>query len=121
VTDPPSTPTESPSPRPTEPSAASRSAADTRPPNTSLSREDPEPDEAQFSFSANEDASFTCSLDGSAYTPCESPTLYSDLDAGWHTLAVRATDAAGNVDPSPAEARWHASNGTGLDIESLLP
>jgi hypothetical protein len=28
---------------------------------------------------------------------------------------VRATDAAGNVDPSPAEVRWHATEGGSED------
>ncbi|HEX7171321.1 MAG TPA: DNRLRE domain-containing protein, partial [Candidatus Limnocylindria bacterium] len=31
---------------------------------------------------------------------------YSSLALGPHTFAVRATDAAGNPDPSPAEASW---------------
>jgi hypothetical protein len=38
--------------------------------------------------------------------------LLSDLDPGWHTLAVQATDAAGNTDLSPAETRWHANAGS---------
>jgi hypothetical protein len=118
LTDSPSTRGESPYPRPSEPGAASRTADDTRPPNTSLSEEHPEPDEAQFSFSANETASFTCSLDESAYSSCDSPTLYSDLDPGWHTFSVRATDADGNVDPSPAETRWRAKGGSEESKES---
>lgn len=82
---------------------------DRTPPNTSLSEDFPEGDAATFSFSASEPASFTCSLDGAAYTSCDSPTSYWGLDSGWHTFAVRATDAAGNVDPTPATSRWHAS------------
>jgi hypothetical protein len=35
--------------------------------------------------------------------------------SGWHTFAVRATDAAGNVDPNPAEVRWHATEGGSED------
>jgi hypothetical protein len=88
---------------------------DTTPPKTSLSEEFPARDAATFSFSANERATFACSLDGAAYVPCDSPTSYSDLDPGWHTFAVRATDAAGNVDPSPAETRWHARDGRSAD------
>lgn len=115
VTDSPSpadaTQSTSPSTASASPSTASATPGDTTPPETSLSEEFPARDAARFSFSANESASFTCSLDGAAYTPCDSPTYYSDLDAGWHTFAVRATDAAGNVDPSPAETRWHAEDG----------
>lgn len=102
--------TGTPSTSPSQASAAT-AAEDVTAPNTSLSEEYPEPDAAEFSFTANEPASFTCSLDGAAYTPCDSPTLYSDLDPGWHTFAVRATDAAGNTDPSPAETRWLARKG----------
>lgn len=61
---------------------------------------------ALFWLSADEAASFACSLDGAAYSPCDSPMRYSDLDPGWHTFAVRAVDAAGNADPSPARTRW---------------
>lgn len=90
---------------------ASTAPGDVTPPRTSLSEEFPARDAARFSFSANESASFSCSLDGAAYAPCGSPTSYSDLAPGWHTFAVRATDAAGNVDPSPAQTRWHAKDG----------
>ena len=71
---------------------------------------------AVLTFSANEPASFACSLDGAAYASCTSPLHYADLDPGWHTFSVRATDTAGNVDASPATVRWHASG-----RPSLLP
>ena len=80
-------------------------------PNTSLSASYPAGDSATFTFSADESASFTCSLDGAAFTSCGSGVHYSDLAPGWHTFAVRATDSAGNTDPSPAETRWHAKDG----------
>ena len=95
------------------PDDSSPTPEDRIPPDTSLVEEVLDGDEALFSFSATEPASFTCSLDGSAYVSCDSHSTYDDLDPGWHTLAVRATDAAGNVDPSPAEHRWHASAGAG--------
>lgn len=97
-----------PSPSPSAPSASP--AADDNPPSTALSVDYPEPDAAEFLFSANEDASFACSLDGAAYVSCDSAQLYSDLTPGWHTFAVRATDSAGNTDPSPAETRWLAKS-----------
>lgn len=84
---------------------------DRTPPSTSVSASYPEGDAAVFSFSANEPASFTCSLDGAAYTSCDSPESYSGLEPGWHTFAVRAKDTSGNVDPSPAQVRWHANAG----------
>jgi hypothetical protein len=96
--------TASPSPQPS--ATASTTPEDQTPPDTGLSEEYPDSDSAVFSFTANEPASFTCSLDGAAYAPCDSPASYSALDPGWHTFAVRATDAAGNVDPSPASVRW---------------
>jgi len=107
------TPSASPSSQPS--AIASTTPEDHTPPDTSLSQEFPDTDAAVFSFSANEPASFTCSLDGATYTPCGSPTSYSDLDSGWHTFAVRATDAVGNVDPSPVEVRWHASRPSSAD------
>ncbi len=87
----------------------STTTEDVTPPDTSLSEEFPEADGGEFWLSATEPASFACSLDEAAYTPCDSYTRLSDLDPGWHTLAVRATDAAGNTDPSPAETTWLAT------------
>jgi len=105
----PSTGTATPSASSPSPSViASTTPEDHTPPHTKLSKDFPDSDAAAFSFTANEPASFTCSLDGATYTPCDSPVSYSDLEPGWHTFAVRATDVAGNVDPSPVEVRWHA-------------
>ena len=62
---------------------------------------------ASFSFSANElDATFECSLDGAAFSGCSSPEEYTGLAVGAHTFAVQATDAAGNLDPTPATHSW---------------
>jgi len=64
---------------------------------------------ASFSFSASEaGARFECSLDGGAFAPCSSPQSYGGLTDGDHSFAVRAVDAAGNVDPSPATQSWKA-------------
>jgi hypothetical protein len=90
---------------------ASRTGGDRTAPDTTLAEDHPEPDAATFSFSADEPASFTCSLDGAAFTACSSPVQYADVDPGWHTFAVRAADAAGNVDASPAQTRWLATRG----------
>ncbi|TLM60122.1 MAG: DUF1566 domain-containing protein, partial [Deltaproteobacteria bacterium] len=47
-------------------------------------------------FTANEPATFTCSLDGADHAPCSSPFNFTDLANGEHLLVLRATDAAGN-------------------------
>lgn len=76
-----------------------------------------------FSFKADQDSVFQCSLDGGAFLPCGSADagetashkLSADeaIDAyiapgesGEHTFAVRAQNAAGNVDLSPATATF---------------
>ena len=61
---------------------------------------------ASFSPVSEPTAGFECSLDGSAFASCASPVLYSGLSAGGHTFAVRAVDAAGNADPTPASYHW---------------
>ena len=62
---------------------------------------------ATFEFAADETGStFECSLDGAAFSPCSSPRQYTALAAGPHEFRVRATDAAGNTDPSPAIHTW---------------
>ena len=40
---------------------------------------------------------------------CTSPKAYTGLSAATHTFEVRATDAAGNVDPTPASRTWTVS------------
>jgi hypothetical protein len=47
-------------------------------------------------------ATFQCSLDEGAFAACASPFTAPPLAAGDHTFAVRALDAAGNADPTPA-------------------
>lgn len=62
---------------------------------------------ASFTFSSNEpSATFACSLDGAAFAACTSPFTATGLAQGAHSFAVRATDAAGHDDPSPATASW---------------
>jgi uncharacterized protein (TIGR03382 family) len=84
---------------------------DTTPPDTSIvsgpSGETEDPD-AEFDFRATEPGvTYECSLDGAAaFTACTDPATFEGLALGEHTLQVRARDAAGNVDPTPATASW---------------
>jgi hypothetical protein len=76
--------------------------ADTTAPNTTLASGGP-----PFSFTSSESgSSFECSLDGGAWLACTSPRSYSGLAAGSHQFRVRARDAAGNVDGTPASRSW---------------
>jgi hypothetical protein len=57
---------------------------------------------ASFEFTSSEAGSrFECKLDAGSFSPCSSP-FKAKLVRGSHSYNVRATDAAGNVDASPA-------------------
>jgi parallel beta-helix repeat protein len=65
---------------------------------------------AVFDFSSSEHGStFVCSLDGAAFDACGSPRGYGTLTVGAHRFEVRATDSAGNADPTPATHTWSIS------------
>lgn len=67
---------------------------------------------ATFTFVSSEPGStFTCSLDGAAWEPCRSPATVTGLGQGEHEMRVRATDAAGNTDASPAVRTWTVDRG----------
>ena len=56
-----------------------------------------------FAFTATEANSvFECRVDSGAWADCTSPWTTGTLSDGAHSVAVRATDAAGNTDSSPA-------------------
>ena len=84
--------------------------ADTTPPDTNITSAPTDPTnlaDASFTFTSTEGGStFECSLDGAAFAACTSPQDYMGLADGPHTFDVRATDAAGNTDPSPATSNW---------------
>jgi large repetitive protein len=85
---------------------------DTVPPETTITAEPPAVSDssASFAFTSSEaPSSFACSLDGGASVPCASPQNYGGLGDGTHTFQVRATDLAGNTDPSPPSYAWQVS------------
>jgi hypothetical protein len=49
---------------------------------------------------------FQCSLDGAPWASCSSPQQYTGLAEGPHTFEVRAVNAAGEADPTPASASF---------------
>ena len=60
-------------------------------------------DSVSFSFSSSESGStFECRLDVLTWTDCTSPKSYSGLWNEVHTFEVRAKDAGGNIDTTPA-------------------
>jgi hypothetical protein len=71
---------------------------------------------ATFSFSANETATFRCSLDNGAYGLCASPKTYNNLAQGAHTFSVKATNSVYHEDTTPAAYSWEVAiapvNGT---------
>lgn len=74
---------------------------------------------ASLAFHATEPSTFECRLDGGKWITCASPRSYSGLSVGSHAFAVRARDAAGNVDPSPATASWTVSSPAVLFTEGF--
>jgi hypothetical protein len=61
---------------------------------------------ATFAFNGTGAVRYEASLDGAAYASATSPATYTGLSEGAHTFEVRAIDAAGNVDATPASYRW---------------
>jgi hypothetical protein len=69
---------------------------------------------ASFEFSGSDDRSpvtFECSVDGESYVSCASPFSTPTLSVGPHMFAVRAVDAVGNIDLTPASYTWTIESG----------
>ena len=71
--------------------------------------------DASFAFSAvdvggSTVAAYECRVDDDAFAPCTSPADFSGLALGEHTFEVRATDAVGNIEATPASVSWTVSN-----------
>ena len=84
--------------------------SDTTAPDTTITSGPTDPTtstSASFSFTATESGStFQCKLDSGAYAACASPKAYTGLSVAAHSFSVRATDAAGNSDATPAMKTW---------------
>jgi len=94
-----------------DPTPASRTwTVDPAPPETTITGGPPgstTSTSASLAFTSSEaGSSFQCRLDGGGFEPCFSPHSLLGLSEGAHTFEVRATDAAGNVDPTPAARSW---------------
>jgi Big-like domain-containing protein len=93
-------------------------APDTTAPETAITGSPPSPSNstsASFSFTGTDNETpqpaiaFQCRLDSqapAAFGPCSSPKAYTGLSQGSHTFEVRASDAAGNADATPASYTW---------------
>jgi hypothetical protein len=94
---------------------------DTTPPETSITSgpargSSTTSTSATFEFSSNEQGStFKCQLEKvwpgggvveQAWADCTSPKSYSNLSPASYRFEVRATDLAGNADPTPASRDW---------------
>ena len=84
--------------------------SDTHPPRTKITKGAPKETDktkVKFKFKSSEaNSTFECKLDKKPYEPCSSPTKLKRLKKGKHEFKVRAVDAAGNVDPSPAKDKF---------------
>jgi hypothetical protein len=83
---------------------------DASPPDTTLTRKPKDKTKkktATFEFTSSEPGStFECQLDGKeTFKACTSPTTVK-VKKGKHDFMVRATDPAGNADPTPATDAW---------------
>ena len=90
---------------------------DTTPPQTEITKSPankPSKPKAKYRFTASEPGStFECKLKGKGlkkkvkqFNDCDSPRKYKRLDQGKFRFQVRAIDAAGNVDPTPAKDKF---------------
>ena len=109
-------PASAPAGPPTPPPVVPPPPADTTAPNTTISSGPAgttTSTSASLGFRSSESGStFQCKLDSGSWVGCTSAKTYSRLAVGTHTFSVKATDAAGNTDPSPATDSWTVQAGT---------
>lgn len=89
--------------------------ADTQPPETTIESGPSGTVEGAtqtFAFSSSEPgSSFECAVDGAPFAACSTPAVIGPLDSGQHSFRVRASDAFGNTDPTPAERSFSVAAG----------
>ena len=98
----------------TSPMASRNWEVDRTPPETSVlagpgQGSTTEQTSARFEFSSPGGVRFECRIDGGPFGPCSGPGdrhVVSGLSGGSHTFEVRAVDAAGNADTTPASRTW---------------
>jgi hypothetical protein len=81
---------------------------DTDPPQTSIKgrRKTTKP-RPRFKLLSDEPLStFECKVDKKKWKDCDTPFRTKRLAPGKHVLKARATDTAGNTDPTPAKKRF---------------
>ena len=89
-------------------------AADLDPPQTELALEPRNERKSRLTARLSSDepgSSFECRLDGRDWKPCGAKRRLKHLDSGRHRFRARATDAAGNTDPSAAKRRFRTRAG----------
>jgi Bacterial Ig domain/Bacterial Ig-like domain/Right handed beta helix region len=104
----------------TETSAATRSfTVDTASPHTTITSPPPATstsDRASIAFTVDESGSSSqCRVDAGDWAGCTSPYEVSGLQPGAHTVIVRSSDSAGNVESPGASASWTVEGEPGGD------
>jgi large repetitive protein len=96
---------------------------DTTPPETTINTAAALTADAtpEFTFEASESGStFECAVDDGPFESCVSPTTVAPQADGQHLFSVRATDPAGNGDPTPA-AHTFTVDRTSPDVTVTSP
>ena len=75
-----------------------------------------------FGFQSNELVEeFECAVDGEQFSGCDAVLELEGLEAGQHTIEVRAMDIIENVDPTPARFTWTVVGEPETTITSAPP
>jgi Ca2+-binding RTX toxin-like protein len=96
---------------------------DTIPPDTTIDSGpsgNTSDDTPEFTFSSNEPGStFECQFDGTGFVGCDSPLTTAPLSNGPHSFKVRAVDAVGHPDPTPASRSFTVGAGPTLSVNDV--
>ncbi len=95
---------------------------DRTPPETSISSGpmgNTEPGMASFGFASEAGATFECRVDAAPFAACTSPLTVA-IALGDHTFEVRATDALGNADPTPAQRAYRGDIDLATPPETMI-